>query len=327
MTMQDLRLDGRAGRLNAVLTAVVVDGPHGKEVPPSDGGGRCRRRAWSRRTSTRSTRTFRSVHPTSRRRKRGVGASRAGLLGRRLRLRRVAHPLHEPPASGPRRVHPGDTPPGRDDGRLAGSVARGGGRDADADDQPPRRSWELAGDLDQQSGTDPQYVRPLRTADDVGLRGGVSPGGYDRRLRPGGRVDGGSVRTPCSPPRPTPPSAGRAASVRSRGAGRRGRGRRLRPHLHRPALLRRQRPAARAGWDTAGAHGDAQERLAAAPRLLGRRHPRPRLRVGGDRTGAGGVLEVSGREAGRTTPTRGCPCRSSSGQCGGSSSTSSSAAC
>ena len=31
MTMQDLRLDGRAGRLGAVLTAVVVDGPHGKE--------------------------------------------------------------------------------------------------------------------------------------------------------------------------------------------------------------------------------------------------------------------------------------------------------
>ena len=31
VTMQDLRLDGRAGRLGAVLTAVVVDGPHGKE--------------------------------------------------------------------------------------------------------------------------------------------------------------------------------------------------------------------------------------------------------------------------------------------------------
>ena len=31
MTMQDLRLDGRAGRLGAVLTAVVIDGPHGKE--------------------------------------------------------------------------------------------------------------------------------------------------------------------------------------------------------------------------------------------------------------------------------------------------------
>ena len=31
MTMQDLRLDGRAGRLGAVMTAVVVDGPHGKE--------------------------------------------------------------------------------------------------------------------------------------------------------------------------------------------------------------------------------------------------------------------------------------------------------
>ncbi len=31
MTMQDLRLDGRAGRLGAVMTAVVVDGPRGKE--------------------------------------------------------------------------------------------------------------------------------------------------------------------------------------------------------------------------------------------------------------------------------------------------------
>ena len=31
MTMQDLRLDGRAGRLGEVMTAVVVNGPHGKE--------------------------------------------------------------------------------------------------------------------------------------------------------------------------------------------------------------------------------------------------------------------------------------------------------
>ncbi len=31
MTMQDLRLDGRAGRLGEVMTAVVVDGPRGKE--------------------------------------------------------------------------------------------------------------------------------------------------------------------------------------------------------------------------------------------------------------------------------------------------------
>ncbi len=31
MTMQDLRLDGRAGRLGEVMTAVVVDGTHGKE--------------------------------------------------------------------------------------------------------------------------------------------------------------------------------------------------------------------------------------------------------------------------------------------------------
>src|SRR5690606_15236744 len=31
MTMEDLRLEGRAGRLSAVMTAVVVDGPGGKE--------------------------------------------------------------------------------------------------------------------------------------------------------------------------------------------------------------------------------------------------------------------------------------------------------
>ena len=31
MTMEDIRLEGRAGRLNAVMTAVVVDGPKGKE--------------------------------------------------------------------------------------------------------------------------------------------------------------------------------------------------------------------------------------------------------------------------------------------------------
>ena len=31
MTMEDLRLDGRAGRLGEVMTAVVVDGPDGKE--------------------------------------------------------------------------------------------------------------------------------------------------------------------------------------------------------------------------------------------------------------------------------------------------------
>ena len=30
-TMQDLRLDGRAGRLGQVMTAIVVDGPHGKQ--------------------------------------------------------------------------------------------------------------------------------------------------------------------------------------------------------------------------------------------------------------------------------------------------------
>ena len=31
MTMEDIRFEGRAGRLDAVMTAVVVDGPKGKE--------------------------------------------------------------------------------------------------------------------------------------------------------------------------------------------------------------------------------------------------------------------------------------------------------
>ena len=31
MTTEDIRLEGRAGRLGATMTAVVVDGPNGKE--------------------------------------------------------------------------------------------------------------------------------------------------------------------------------------------------------------------------------------------------------------------------------------------------------
>jgi putative DNA methylase len=34
MTMEDIRLEGKAGRLSAVITAVVVDGPSGKEYRP-----------------------------------------------------------------------------------------------------------------------------------------------------------------------------------------------------------------------------------------------------------------------------------------------------
>ena len=36
MTMEDLRLEGRAGRLGATMTAVVVDGPKGKEYRPPE---------------------------------------------------------------------------------------------------------------------------------------------------------------------------------------------------------------------------------------------------------------------------------------------------
>ncbi len=47
-----------------------------------------------------------------------------------------------------------------------------------------------------------------------------------------------------------------------------------------------------------GARRDAEEHLAAAPRVLGRRHSRPGLRVGGDRTGARSVLETSRHQEG-----------------------------
>ena len=188
-------------------------------VPPSDGAGAAggARGAGGPRHALRG-RPVRSC-PTSRRRKReNLGASRAfSVDGYGFDAWRTLFTNRQLLALGTfvqetRR-------PGRDDGRLAGSVARGGGRDADADDQPPRRPRQLAGDLDQHDPEqDPQYVRPLRTADGVGLRGGVSAGGYERRLRPGGRVDGGSVRTPARRHARRAP-AGRAASVRSRGAG------------------------------------------------------------------------------------------------------------
>ena len=38
MTMQDIRLEGRSGRLGSLMTAVVVDGPHGKEYRLSTDG-------------------------------------------------------------------------------------------------------------------------------------------------------------------------------------------------------------------------------------------------------------------------------------------------
>ena len=72
--------------------------------------------------------------------------------------------------------------------------------------------------------------------------------------------------------------------------------------VRRPRLLHLDRlpqaPGGAGGLGHRGARRDAREHHAAAPRLLGRRHPRPRLRVGGDRTGAGSVLEASGREEG-----------------------------
>ena len=113
-TMQDLRLDGRAGRLGEVMTAVVVDGPHGKEyrlpteleleAAPAGGDGA---RGTLRGDPVRFARRADSE------------CGESGDAGPALRLRHVAHALYEPAAPGPGHVRRGDTAPSRDDGRMA----------------------------------------------------------------------------------------------------------------------------------------------------------------------------------------------------------------
>ena len=152
MTMQDLRLDGRAGRLGAVMTAVVVDGPRGKEyrlpteldlqtahVDEADiealyvtCRSACptslrRRPAWGRRARSRSTATVST---------RGAASSRTASSWPSARSSRRC-------AAFPRRWP------------AAGGVAGGDRGESGADHQPRGRPREYAGDLDQR----PEKVR------------------------------------------------------------------------------------------------------------------------------------------------------------------------
>ena len=131
-TMQDLRLDGRAGRLDEVMTAVVVDGPHGKEYRlPTELELQAARVEEAELDALYAEIPFGLPdEPTP---KAGVGASRAfSVDGYGFDRWRTLFTNRQLLALGTFVRRYGAC---GDDGRLAGGVARGGGRDADADDQ------------------------------------------------------------------------------------------------------------------------------------------------------------------------------------------------
>ena len=131
MTMEDLRLDGRAGRLGEVMTAVVVDGPAGKEYRlPTELELR------SARVEQDGNRDALRGHPVRLARRSDAEGREPRDAGSPLRLRYVAHALHEPAAPGAGHVRAGDSPASTRDGRLARRLARSGGGDSDADRQP-----------------------------------------------------------------------------------------------------------------------------------------------------------------------------------------------
>ena len=77
MTMQDVRLEGRAGRLDAVMTTVVVDGLKGQGVPPAHWTMSARLRRCQRSVCKSCTLTFPFGLPEEQTPKAGSGASRA----------------------------------------------------------------------------------------------------------------------------------------------------------------------------------------------------------------------------------------------------------
>ena len=118
MTMQDLRLDGRAGRLGEVMTAVVVDGPQGKEYRlPTE------LELQAARVEQADLDTLYADIPFGLPNEPTPSQEEPGDAGSALRFRQVAHPLHEPPAPGARHVRPGDTPPSRIDGATTSCTA------------------------------------------------------------------------------------------------------------------------------------------------------------------------------------------------------------
>ena len=98
MTMDDIRYEGRAGRLGAVMTAVVVDGPKGKEYRlPTD-----HERAATEVTEEQLQALYADIPfglPEEQTPKAGSGASRAFSVDG-YGLRHLAQAVHEPAAIG-----------------------------------------------------------------------------------------------------------------------------------------------------------------------------------------------------------------------------------
>ena len=96
MTMGDIRFEGRAGRLAATMTAVVVHGPKGKEYHvPTD-----HERTVAEVTEEQLQALYANIPfglPEELTPKGGIGASR-GFFRRRLWLRHMAEIVHEPAA-------------------------------------------------------------------------------------------------------------------------------------------------------------------------------------------------------------------------------------
>ena len=216
MTMQDLRLEGRAGRLGEVMTAVVVDGPHGKEYRlPTELELEAARVDETEIEALYAELPFGVPdEPTP---KAGVGASRAfSVDGYGFDTWRTLFTNRQLLALGTlvqeiRRL-PDAMADWPDAWRKAVVVESG------ADNQPGGRPREHAGDLDQRSREGPQHVCPLRAADGLGLRGSMSSDRHQRRVHPGGGVDGRGVRTPACRNRERRTRAGRAARFRRRTA-------------------------------------------------------------------------------------------------------------
>ena len=81
MTMEDIRLEGQAGRLGAIMTAVVVDGPERKGVSPADTRRRssCSRRAEAELDRCLRTSAVRAADEPNRWQVRTLGHSRSAL--------------------------------------------------------------------------------------------------------------------------------------------------------------------------------------------------------------------------------------------------------
>ena len=230
MTMEDIRLEGRAGRLGTVMTAVVVDGPRGKEYRlPTE-----HEREAAEVTEEQLQAIFADIpfglpdEPTP---KAGSGASRAfsvdgygfdrwrELFTNRqlLALGAFIRALRSMP-----KQH-----------RLSARMEGVDRRDVCAHHQPHGRPREHAGNVDQQSRTDQEHIRSIRLAHHLGLLRVRATLGHHGRLRAIRRLGVQGLR-------PSPEQR-RHSSQRNHPAGIRNRlpDCRCRSGRDRPSLLRR----------------------------------------------------------------------------------------